>query len=292
MTFNNIVPFEDIKLVSKRTTEKIAKKYLKEFLKTNLNLENIHLSEDCKVYITYINNYYEILVVKNQNKTIVLEPQLFELYYQLFGIKSSNIDIFVTKKYFSVYKNGKLFFVKANNNYTNNDIINFVGVTYKLDVDNLYEISDEILEKLTQIKQKITPLKYFKLNSSKGFYIYTGYIVSVFLAGFFLLFTTNTKSNNQIQELIDIKTKFNKAKNKNSSNKVIIANSLIEISNELHSYNLLLLQFKYDKKFNFKIETKNKKNFYDFVSNYGKKIVIKNITKIDKKFHIEFYCEC
>ena len=292
MTFNNIVPFEDIKLVSKRTTEKIAKKYLKEFLKTNLNLENIHLSEDCKVYITYINNYYEILVVKNQNKTIVLEPQLFELYYQLFGIKSSNIDIFVTKKYFSVYKNGKLFFVKANNNYTNNDIINFVEVTYKLDVDNLYEISDEILEKLTQIKQKITPLKYFKLNSSKGFYIYIGYIVSVFLAGFFLLFTTNTKSNNQIQELIDIKTKFNKAKNKNSSNKVIITNSLIEISNELHSYNLLLLQFKYDKKFNFKIETKNKKNFYDFVSNYGKKIVIKNITKIDKKFHIEFYCEC
>jgi len=292
MTFNNIVPFEDIKLVSKRTTEKIAKKYLKEFLKTNLNLENIHLSEDCKVYITYINNYYEILVVKNQNETIVLEPQLFELYYQLFGIKSSNIDIFVTKKYFSVYKNGKLFFVKANNNYTNNDIINFVEVTYKLDVDNLYEISDEILEKLTQIKQKITPLKYFKLNSSKGFYIYIGYIVSVFLAGFFLLFTTNTKSNNQIQELIDIKTKFNKAKNKNSSNKVIITNSLIEISNELHSYNLLLLQFKYDKKFNFKIETKNKKNFYDFVSNYGKKIVIKNITKIDKKFHIEFYCEC
>jgi len=290
MTSNDLVfvKYKNIKNITVDVSSEISSKNLKEFIKTSIEIELQDNIIKNQVFVNYLQklNKYEIYLYSAPNKLII--PQ--EIFYNKLTNKKYNL--FITKDFFVVYFKNNFYISKDNNHYSNDDIINYLEFTYKIDIEDISinNISEEEVEILKKqyIQNKIqNRINYINFTSNNKYKYFLIYLFTLFLIVNYYFFIYQKQeivyiSNNDIT-LKKIKTKYyNALMNKYKNNK-LVTNILIDIFNNLKQNQIILNSIKYNKVFYLNIQANDKNTLYKFCGMY--KCEIKNL-KYDKQIYI------
>jgi len=296
----DLISFRNLTILSVNVADKISNKHIINFLKTSLLLEHIELKPSHQIYFSFISeaNIYEIILINTNLERFFLEIQIFEKFYK--KQISSTIDLFITKEFFVVYKNQKLYLCKKNDNYETNDIIDYISFKYKIKIDNIYNYNEKSFDKskkeFLEDKNK-NMLNYITLKQTSQHLFYMVYLIFILIfSGYFLFnhFNQNKQISNinDLQKLQMLKIKYKNLLQKHQNNPILYKN-IIEFFNYLKVYKIALLKIKIDKKLTATILASTKEPLYDFVLVYKKRIKIDKIYKDIKsnKFFMDIEIE-
>ena len=290
----DIIEASNIQIVSINVTEEINSKYLKQFLKTTL--ENNNINNDNNTYITHTFienlNLYEILILKSDNENFIVDIDIFSKYYSLNTINNTT-DLFITNNFFVIYRNKKLFIFKYfAKQSTLNDINLYIQQTYKITLDNIYNITNKEFNHLKQLyindKSYINMNSFYKINTnniSSLFFTYL-FICTVLFGGFLYNIYVNkyTKLNYKLQ---NIETKYKVLlQQHNDKHKYTspISSEIINLFKYLKLEHIKLKAIIYEKnKIKAILLHKNKKNLLDILTIYNQKIKVNKIDYIKDK---------
>jgi hypothetical protein len=290
----DIIEASNIQVISIEVTEKINSKYLKQFLKTTLESNNINIDSNIYITHTFIQhlNLYEIYILKSSNENFITEIDILYKYYSINNTNNTT-DLFITNNFFVIYRNKKLFTFKYfNKQSTLNDITLYIKQIYKIRLDNIYTIANNEFNDLKQLsiddKSYININSFHKINTnniSLLFFIYL--FISTILFGSFLYniyINRYTKLNHQLQ---NIQTKYKTLSLQHNNKSKYISSISLKIINLFKYLKLkhIKLQFLiYEKK---KIKAtllhKNQKNLLNILTIYNREIKINNIDYIKDK---------
>ncbi|WP_207501714.1 hypothetical protein, partial [Aliarcobacter thereius] len=137
----------DISIIELEVKDKINDKFLKEFISTNLNLNNITLEKNQKIFINYleITKEYQLFILDKKFKYFEYEAILREfkefdfLYYSLF----------IYDNFFVIFKEKELFyFNKLNINVNKTELLSFLKKKFNIEFSFIKEINSYELEDL------------------------------------------------------------------------------------------------------------------------------------------------
>lgn len=96
-------------------SEEISAKHLQEFLFYQLSQKAITLDVSSKVFYVYLqeSQKYFIAHFKTSEETYVIDPYILKAYYLNQKTSNTQVDLFICKDYFALYKNQKLLFFKS-----------------------------------------------------------------------------------------------------------------------------------------------------------------------------------
>jgi hypothetical protein len=199
-----VISIDNIFCKTVNVKQKINKKYLFDFLKTNLKINSYN-----HIVTHYIEdeNIYSVIAINPKNSNIILEPQYLE---SLCDNKISKYTLFITSNYFALFYEQKLVYCKQLENIKNKDDIKF----YIEQVFNIKNIDIKILhsneyEQLKHKQNELKPLKYITKNSSNIVQdrYYKIFIVVVFIATISYMLNSYMKNleKNDQQNKIDNK---------------------------------------------------------------------------------------
>lgn len=296
-----LISFENIKIISVDVTDIISPKYLKEFIKTSIDIEKVRLEPSSKVFISFIQeiNRYEIYIVNSSQKYPLILPQVFTTYYSENDISFESIDLFITKDFFVVYKNKKLYLSKKNEQYRQDDILNYINFNYNLKVDKIYVISEKELEKLKEkfLKEYICDfdLQYITLKNNSSYRYFLIYLIISILVSFYIFYPKLKIEPKQIvtsniEQLQNLKLQYKKLSRDNIKEEKI-SKRIIEFFNYLKIYKINIIKIEYKKSLYAQIIANKKQNLYDFLAIYDKKIKIIKLTKTNNRFSMEIQIE-
>ncbi len=270
-----LISFESIKLFSKKVTHKISQKNLAKFLKTTLVLENIELTQTDKIFFSYIDEIqtYEIYLISTDVKYPAIIPYIFGQYYE--DDTKNSIDLFITNKFYTVYKNKQFYFVQPNKGYATEDIKKYIKHHYQINIDNIYDITSNQLENLQikylqniHYKKIIKPISIYDNNKYIYFIVYC--LVVFGILGYYIFSLYFPKKTVTKLKSIPISTSvYIKQQN--------VTTNIIELFNYLKIYKIAIVKFDYNKVLDLVLICKSKSKFYDFVTVYNKKVAIKTI---------------
>ncbi len=285
---NSFIFASNIQTIVVDVTEEINKAFIKEFITTNLEINNIILDNNTYVAYSFICNLklYEIYIVKTSYDKPIIAPEIFSTLY----IKShtqATTDLFILKDFFVLYKNKKLYSFKTiQESSKTKDIKAYVVQTYNLTIDNIYTIDDEKFEQLKflYIKNIISiKIKSFnKFNKNKSFFffnIFTFIFIMIFISFIYMSYITNTQKLND--QLDNIKIQYKQLKQ--DSNTTILNNQkislkLIKLFKYIKLENLTTQKITYqNNKVQLALLHKDKNKLLNIVTIYNNKLMIKKI---------------
>ena len=279
-----VISSDQIKTHSVKVTEKIQNRYLKEFIKNSLENDNLTITANTYYYYTFLEEYfsYEIIFFEKTNKKFILEPFLFTAYYHNKDTKS--IDIFLTHRYFVIYKNQELLLFKNISNISIEDLNSFIIQTYKIEVNNIIPIDETKLSKLkkeylSNNTQKSITFIPFKYSHSFNIFLSFFFISSISL-GYYL----NTKSNQVVEqnnpiELINIQNKYLELRQIYKNNEKKPIDKIIRFFQYLKENSITLSTLKYQHtNINTTLFHKNKIHLLNSIADYQKEIKINSLT--------------
>lgn len=278
--------------VSVSTTEEIHKKYIKEFLRTNIQNSNLQITSNSRLFYSffYESKIYEIYFIKDYTKKSIIPASVF---YEIHDEKY--IELFVTERYFVVFKHGELALFKDINDVTsNNEILNFIKQRYQIDIHKIHTIDSaklkDIQQKYILNKDKKEP-QLLSLKKDKSITYLFSFIIFVLLIPIihFNFFYDENKNSKNLQKKISILEKkySNMINNKNSKK----TNQIITTLSNIKSFNGLILKtFILNKnKLHIFLESTKRINLINFTEQYNTSIKIDkiNFNPHDKKYILE-----
>lgn len=135
----------DILIIELEVKDKINDKFLKEFISTNLNLNNVTLEKNQKIYINYleITKEYQIFILDKKFKHFEYEAILKE--FKEFDFL--DYSLFIYDDFFVIFKNKELFyFNKLNKNVNKSDLLSFLKKKFNIEFSSIKELSKDELE--------------------------------------------------------------------------------------------------------------------------------------------------
>lgn len=288
MTSNDeLILTNKIKNLSVHVTDEISPKYLKEFIKTSLEIENLSLNIQNKIFLSFIEEIqtYEIYILESTLKLPLNIYQIFSTYY--YNNESTSIDLFITKDFFTVYKNGIFYFSKRNKDYSKDDILSYISFNYKIKIDNVYTIDDNSLEGIKENYlanfKKMKKLNYISFEENNSYKYFLIYIFILLILSSYMFYEKlnediNCISKNNIQQLDNYKKKYQNLLNiKSNTNN--ITKDIIEFFNYLKIYKIYLIKMEYKDGIHASIVADCKDKLYNFISMYDKKTKVLYIKK-------------
>ena len=276
----NIIKTKSIELLSIKVSEEINKKFIKEFIHTNILNSNIVINKNTKYFYKYIKfiSTYEILVFDSSDTNIVLEPFLFHSYYD--DKLDFNTDIFLNNNYFVIYQNNEFLMLKHIENLEKKDILTFINQTYKLKINNIIELNSEKIEGFKNSYKSDKNIKYYTFYTTNSYrYFLLFCFVTTLLFGYLIYEKIDNQTNHKNQII----------KQNNDSNTLKIKDiysdktkgtivKMIEFFKYLKINKIDIKKVKY---INNTLKTtlyhKEKESLLNLVSMYENKIVIKSI---------------
>lgn len=274
-----LVKFQNISHFTKKVSEKITKKNLKSFLKTALLQENYKISHHTKIVYNFIEelNLYEIYSFETLFKNPILPFDLLE--HSTAFDKEEEYVLVISEDFFALLENKKFLFAYENKSYTTDEIINFVALSYKINITHpvfisILELEEEQYATLDTIKPHFITLE------SKGknyfFLLLSSFLIVGGIYSYFFL----SSSNQSEHKKTTIKENSNNSTNK-SSPKII--QEVILFLQLLHKHEIILEKLKYDTKLKATLKAKTD-SLHIFMKNYKKNIKIIQIDKNDDDF--------
>lgn len=262
---NIILQLNEITNITIDTTTKISPKHIKSFLKTNIELNDITLDTEDRVFYRYISevNIYEIYIINKPQNDAIFQ---FEIFKEL---SKNHYELFVTTSHIIIYKDNKFYFFKENKGYKTDDILQYIKYQYKIDKINIQDI-DNI--KLTNLEQQYfknnskSDIKYINIQSNNNFYYYIIFLITLIVY-----------ASLYIKEPV---------KPSNTKTQVYRNNYKIEtIVKDMKTHNLEILSIVYNGRYQISFKTEDKKSLDKFMDSYKLKSDIKLIHK-NKKLYI------
>ncbi|OCL94285.1 hypothetical protein [Arcobacter porcinus] len=260
----------DILIIELEVKDKINDKFLKEFISTNLNLNNITLEKNQKIYINYleITKEYQIFILDKKFKHFEYEAILKE--FKEFDFL--DYSLFIYDDFFVIFKNKEFFyFNKLNKNVNKSDLLSFLKKKFNIEFSSIKELSKDELEilknsyesKYKNHKKDKNSLKNINLSKDYSFILY---IVYVFLVVVFItIYFKNEIDMKNSTKNLDAKIISKELEFRSFTNEL---NKIIE-NIENNDLNIVILDFKYDQ-MKMILESKSKENFNKFLNNFNK----------------------
>lgn len=284
-----------ITTLSIKVTEEINKKDVLKFIKTTIINKHLTVENSLSFYYTYIKEIlsYEIIVVDTNQIDFTIEPFLF-LEDERNELEKS--IVFMTKEYFVYYKNRELIFLKKIKNEKPLNIKAFVEHTFKVTLNNIYEVDDNELNKLRELnnQKKSNPKVFKKLQENNGFRTFIYIFILTTTLFLYLLFNDIKKDNNTN---ICMKNSYKLEKQYHNLTKASYKNDLkpTKYIKELFKYlkidKIKVEKIQYaNKKIKINISHKSKEVLMNFLTKYNKKIKINYISSDlpNSRYNMEF----
>ncbi|MEA3512841.1 MAG: hypothetical protein U9R37_04515 [Campylobacterota bacterium] len=284
-----------ITTLSIKVTEEINKKDVLKFIKTTIINKHLTVENSLSFYYTYIKEIlsYEIIVVDTNQIDFTIEPFLF-LEDERNELEKS--IVFMTKEYFVYYKNRELIFLKKIKNEKPLNIKAFVEHTFKITLNNIYEVDDNELNKLRELnnQKKSNPKVFKKLQENNGFRTFIYIFILTTTLFLYLLFNDIKKDNNTN---ICMKNSYKLEKQYHNLTKASYKNDLkpTKYIKELFKYlkidKIKVEKIQYaNKKIKINISHKSKEVLMNFLTKYNKKIKINYISSDlpNSRYNMEF----
>jgi len=260
----------EINTLSIKVTEKIHKKNLFKFLRTNILNSELSYTKNSFFYYTYIthSSTYEIFLYDKTTQDTILEP--FILPYLL--PRSKVQSLYITDNYFALFENESLLCLKNISNTSDEEIIDYIKQIYKLEDFEVLLVSSSLLNNVDLKKYKAYNQVEVALYEDKSFLIFNLYLgISSFLLLAFLIYQV---TQNSYQEIHYKPTTYKQ--------KIPLLNKPFEKVHELFSY--IELNTMYINKISYtnnKIKTTlydtNKQSLLKILNKYKKNIKLKSL---------------
>jgi len=260
----------EINTLSIKVTEKIHKKNLFKFLRTNILNSELSYTKNSFFYYTYIthSSTYEIFLYDKMTQDTILEP--FILPYLL--SRSKVQSLYITDNYFALFENESLLCLKNISNTSDEEIIDYIKQIYKLDDFEVLIVPSSLLNNFDLKKYKPYNQLEVALYEDKSFVVFTVYLgISSFLLLLFLMYQFTQNDYPEIQD-----------KPKTNKHKIPPLNKPFKKAHELFSY--IEVNTMYIKKISYtnnKIKTTlydtNKQSLLKLLNKYNKNIQLKSL---------------
>ena len=253
----------DIDIIYISVEEQINTKNLKNFIKTNLELNNIYSYKNKKIYLSYI---FEL----KEYQISIFPLSLIPIFYIFTNIKMDTNTLFICNDFFILYKNLKpYYFKKTNNTISTKDIKTYIKSKLNLEVFQVRIVSKE--EENTYIKNYQVnkyQYKFIYLDTNKSFVYYFLYVVLIFSCFFYFFenITNNkTKSNNSLQEQKQLSSKLEDIKKQKEF--TYISKILLRIFEEEKKLNINIISISYNNnKIDMIVSSTKKDKLFDLLS--------------------------
>lgn len=170
----------DITIVDFEVKEKINDNFLKDYISTNLNLKNIKIEKNQKIFINFVEKTkeYQLFIVDKSFKYFEYEiiKEIKEFDFIVFSL-------FICDNFFVIFKDKKLYYLqKINQKIENSELLTFLDKKFNIDFkyiknlskDDLKILEDDFLRKSKKsYKQE---LKRVNLSKDFSFYLFVLYI--------------------------------------------------------------------------------------------------------------------
>jgi len=276
MTFRdiNFISHPNIQNLRIQTTQKILPQNITKFIQSSLQLNDIILNKNDKIFYSFINecNVYELYIINSKDRNTQIE---YNIFMSSSYDESISYEIYICNNYFVVNKNNSFYFAKENKNYEIEDILNYVEFNYKIKMNNVKIITLKRLEEYKKYYLKnntFEEMKFINLNKSNAFNYYIFYLISLFVIISFVLMQNENKPQKNIINIV----KVNKAKN--------IIDDLLK---QVNKYNIKLSNITYDKYYKVSLKSKSKNNIYSFLQAYKNKVEIISVYEIKKTTYLD-----
>ncbi len=279
----NFIDTSKIQIVTIKVTEQINPHFLQEFLKTNLESNNILINNTTFIWHSFIEetNLYEVYVINDVHHTIDIYPNIVNQFYNNTNDKNT-IDLFIVDNFFAVYKNSKLYFFKYIKNSSIKDIQNYIEQTYKLTLDNIVDYNsnkfNQLLSAYKNSKNNTKKVQFIKLKKDNLFsYFFIFFLISIVIF-ISISFTTYSNSINSINtKLLKLQIQYKKLQH-NKISYIKITPKLIELFKYIKIENLISKSIVYEKyKIKLDLFHQDKTKLLNFLTIYNGNISIKNI---------------
>lgn len=291
MTSTSFIKIKNVQTFLTKVSEKINTKYIKDFIYTKIQSQNLTLDDNSKIHYFYIEEIssYQITIINSKSKNIVLEPYLFLTKYLNKNDDSTNL--YICNNFFALYNNGKLiYFDNIKDGTEKKDIIKYLNQTFSLSINNIYDINEEELKEYE--KEYILNSKEFpqfsymtkKSNKIAIYYLFYLFIVLMILAIYFVNYfnqnRVNIKNDMKDVKLEQVKNEYQNLLEKYEDNKKMTS-YLINLLNTLNKNNIKLRSLKISQeKIQIRIKAKKKEVLLNFLDFYDEDSIINNMRYI------------
>ncbi len=258
--------FNKIEIIYITVEEKINKNNLKNFLKTNLELNNIYSYKNKKIHLSYI---YEL----KEYQVSIIDISCIPIFYIFINIKMDSTTVFICDDFFVLYKDYQPYYIKKlDDHVSKQDIKTYIQSKLNLEIFQIKEISKEQLNTYIENSQTNNyKYKFIYLDTNKSFIYYCLYVILIFSCFMYFFDTiTNNKAqdNNNLQiekELLNKLANIKKEKQFTYVSQILLY--IFEKEKQLHidiqsiSYN--------NEKINIIVSSNKKDKLFDFLSSFN-----------------------
>jgi hypothetical protein len=285
----NIASISDIKSLIVDVSEEITQKNLLNFAHTSLSLNNIEYFSSDVIYWNYLeySKQYQFFVFDDSFKYMIIELLNFENEQRDELNDLSTFRLYITKTFFVIYKNSKLYSYQIINQlYTKDELLNYISKNFNISISEVKELTDIEFENIKDnIVLKERNSSFFNINkkNKKSFHFYVLYLLfCLFSTIFYDNYKNKILNNERLKQISDTKkeyfkiSKLLKFKPFNIEYKKLI--------NATIKFNLRIISFTYNiGSINIKVSTKKKSNIYLFLNDNKRILLGSSIVKLDAK---------
>lgn len=294
------IKVKDAQTFLAKVSEEINTLYIKEFISTQIQSQNLTLNSSSKIFYLYLPmlQSYQISILNSKSNHIGFEPCVFQDFYLKNEDNKNLFDLFICSDFFSLYENKKLiYFQKIKNDFQKNDIVRYINQTFKKEIDNIYDINDKLLEEykksyLTNFKHSSQPM-YSTIQNSKNAVYYLSYLALVFFLFFAYYMSTISINENKIInndkniKLESIKKEYEDLLEKYVDNKRVTM-SLVKLFNLLNKNGIKLKSIKISEdKSQIIMVAKNKEMLLNFLDYYDENSTINHLKYMEEERNYE-----
>ncbi len=180
------VDLDKLKIVEINSTEKIDRKDIQRFIKTNLKNQNIKIEHHNHYFYNYCDRFglYQVFVLKKELfKNIVIEPYIFSVLFNKKDIYLNSNTLIITDRYTVIYTDGKMSRVFLNSlSNSQDDVINYLK-QQKITIDEIKRYKKNKIESFKQ-KFKTNKIKNLDRLKEKSRWLYLVVVLFIFISFF------------------------------------------------------------------------------------------------------------
>lgn len=292
----DFINVEDAQTFLAEVSEEINSLYIKEFIYTQIQSQDLTLDPTSKIFYLYIPKIqsYQISVLSTKSKYCAFEPFVFLDFYLKNENNKHMLDLFICTNFFALYDNKKLiYFQNIKKGFQKNDIVKYINQTFKKQIDNIYDINDTLFQEYKKnylIHFKDLPqVNYITTQNSKNAVYYLSYLAVIcilFIAYYFNTIEKNkskTLNVNKNIKLEQVKKEYENLLAKYADNKRVTS-SLVKLFNLLNKNGIKLKSIKIaQNKSQIIMIAKNKDILLNFLDYYDENSTINHMKYMEKE---------
>ncbi|NVJ52889.1 MAG: hypothetical protein HWD90_04285 [Campylobacteraceae bacterium] len=235
-----------------KSTEEISQSYLKNFILTNLEKEEIYLSSSSYIYTSYLKQLkrYQLIVFEKTNNLI---PQIF-----LHKCESNN-ELFISEKYFCLYKEKKVYFYQELKQMLDEkQVLEFVKNSF--DIEKPF-----IINEINKDKKQEKQYRFIKYKKSHLFKFFLLYILILFLV-LLCYFSSNNKKEDKLS-IENLKKRIERQKQNSAYS--FVSSKIVDLFYIAKQKDIKIISIQLqDESFLVELSSLDKKSIYEFFNNY------------------------